>query len=220
MNTQEIMNILWLIFEIIGTVAFAISGALLAVEKENDIFGVLFLGVTTAVGGGIMRDILTGELPPKAFQDPVYVLIAGITSLIVFFLMYFTKGNIRKKLAMADAVNNVFDAVGLGVFTIFGMNAAAELGHGENLFLRLFVGMITGVGGGIIRDILVREIPSVLCKRVYAVASLIGGLFYYFLVKLGMNAGIANFIGAASIFIIRMLASKFRWDLPKVDLDK
>ncbi|MBR3843418.1 MAG: trimeric intracellular cation channel family protein [Christensenellaceae bacterium] len=214
------MNILWLIFEIIGTVAFAISGALLAVEKENDIFGVLFLGVTTAVGGGIMRDILTGELPPKAFQDPVYVLIAGITSLIVFFLMYFTKGNIRKKLAMADAVINVFDAVGLGVFTIFGMNAAAELGHGENLFLRLFVGMITGVGGGIIRDILVREIPSVLCKRVYAVASLIGGLFYYFLVKLGMNAGIANFIGAASIFIIRMLASKFRWDLPKVDLDK
>ncbi|MBR2223945.1 MAG: TRIC cation channel family protein, partial [Christensenellaceae bacterium] len=112
------------------------------------------------------------------------------------------------------------DAVGLGVFTIFGMNAAAEFGHSENLFLRLFVGMITGVGGGIIRDILVREIPSVLCKRVYAVASLIGGLFYYFLVKLGMNAGIANFIGAASIFIIRMLASKFRWDLPKVDLDK
>ena len=220
MNTQEIMNILWLIFEIIGTVAFAISGALLAVEKENDIFGVLFLGVTTAVGGGIMRDILTGELPPKAFQDPVYVLIAAVTSLIVFFLMYFTKGNIRKKLAMADAVINVFDAVGLGVFTIFGMNAAAELGHGENLFLRLFVGMITGVGGGIIRDILVREIPSVLCKRVYAVASLIGGLFYYFLVKLGISAGIANFIGAASIFIIRMLASKFRWDLPKVDLDK
>ena len=124
MNTQEIMNILWLIFEIIGTVAFAISGALLAVEKENDIFGVLFLGVTTAVGGGIIRDIL------------------------------------------------------------------------------------------------VREIPSVLCKRVYAVASLIGGLFYYFLVKLGISAGIANFIGAASIFIIRMLASKFRWDLPKVDLDK
>lgn len=220
MNTQEIMNILWLIFEIIGTVAFAISGALLAVEKENDIFGVLFLGVTTAVGGGIMRDILTGELPPKAFQDPVYVLIAVITSLIVFFLMYFTKGNIRKKLAMADAVINVFDAVGLGVFTIFGMNAAAALGYGENLFLRLFVGMITGVGGGMIRDILVREIPSVLCKRVYAVASLIGGLFYYFLVKLGMNAGIANFIGAASIFVIRMLASKFRWDLPKVDLDK
>ena len=220
MNTQEIMNMLWLIFEIIGTVAFAISGALLAVEKENDIFGVLFLGVTTAVGGGIMRDILTGELPPKAFQDPVYVLIAGITSLIVFFLIYFTKGNIRKKLAMADAVINVFDAVGLGVFTIFGMNAAAALGYGENLFLRLFVGMITGVGGGIIRDILVREIPSVLCKRVYAVASLIGGLIYYLLVKLGMNAGVANFIGAASIFIIRMLASKFRWDLPKVDLDK
>lgn len=220
MSTEEIARLIELLLEIVGTVAFAVSGALLAIEKKNDVFGVLFLGVTTAVGGGILRDMILGQLPPRAFINPSNVILALISSLVVFISMYFIRDRIKKHMTAVNSIISIFDALGLGVFTVYGMRIAAENGYGENLFLTLFVGMMTGVGGGIIRDVLLGLIPSVLRKRVYAVASLLGGAVYIMLKNLGLEAYVCVFSAVAIVVVTRQLASKYEWSLPKVRLDK
>ena len=209
------MELFIFILELIGTVAFALSGAIVSINKNTDIFGVTFLGITTAVGGGVLRDIILGEHPPKAFVDSTYVLVAGVTSVLVFAAVYFFSEQYQRFAARIDSVNNVFDAIGLGVFTVYAMDAMMRSGRTDNLFLLLFVGMISGVGGGIIRDTLINEIPFVLRKRVYAVASLSGGLLFYLLMRLGVPEMLSFFAGIAAIFAIRMLATRYQWNLPR-----
>ena len=182
------------LLELIGTVAFAVSGAIVAINKNTDIFGVTFLGITTAVGGGVLRDIILGEHPPKAFVDSTYVLVAGAASVAVFAAVYFFSDLYRRYIARVDSINNVFDAIGLGVFTVYAMDAMMRSGSTDNLFLLLFVGMISGCGGGIIRDTLINEIPFVLRKRVYAVASLAGGLLFYLLICLNLPEMLCFFV--------------------------
>lgn len=214
------MNDIITVLELLGTVAFAASGAMVAIKKETDVFGVIFIAVTTAVGGGIFRDLLIGNLPPAAFQHYKYVFVAAATAL-VFFLYAFLRRDKNHHLhwAAIDRVNNIFDAIGLGAFTVIGMNTAIVAGLGQNVFLVVFLGMITGIGGGMIRDLLVREIPAVLTERIYAVASLAGAGVYEGLYFMGMNRLTCALVGIVVIFAIRMISSRCRWHLPRVKLD-
>lgn len=155
------------IFLFVGIIAAAISGALLGVKKQLDFFGIIVLGVATALGGGVLRDILIGFTPPVAFRQPVYTLVsAGAAILVMFFPKKFSG---RKNIIM------YFDAIGLGVFTAVGADIALQQSV-SSIFIGVTVGVITGVGGGIIRDIFAQEIPLIFKKEVYATASIAGAL--------------------------------------------
>ena len=209
------------IFEIIGTVAFAITGVITAIEKKLDIFGAVVLGTVTAVGGGMVRDILLGYLPPAAFRHPVYTVTAIATSLAVFIIAYFFGKRIKLHFNVYSQIINVFDAIGLAVFTVAGINSAAACGFGENSFLSIFVGMMTGVGGGGMRDMMAGGVPTILRKKVYALAAGIGALIYQLLVEHNTcPQGLAILAGAGSIIVIRLSATVFKWNLPTLkDLD-
>ncbi len=205
------------ILEIIGVVAFAITGVITALEKKFDIFGALVLGVMTSVGGGIVRDMILGYLPPAAFRDSVYAITALIVSLTVFLLAYFLGARIKKHYDIYSQIINIFDSIGLSVFVIGGVNAAISCGFGDNMFLSVFVGTLTGVGGGVMRDIMAGRVPKILRKRVYALAAIIGSVLYYLLTYYNVCSSTwAIIIGAGSVLIIRILATIFRWNLPTV----
>lgn len=202
--------------QIIGTVAFAASGAMLAIDRDLDLFGVLFLGVITAVGGGAIRDLLLGSFPPVAFRDATYVLVAFVTALIVFLLA--AMGNVRywRERDAMDRAFNLLDAVGLGIFSAVGAQTAMSAGFSGNAFLCVFMGMTTGVGGGILRDLLSKTVPAVLKRRIYAVASIIGAATYFYMVKLSAGAPAAMLAGMLITVLIRMLATHYAWNLPRV----
>lgn len=205
------------VLELIGAAAFAVSGAMVAIEKKADIFGVLFLAVTTALGGGVIRDVLIGRIPPVMFVSYWYLLISVVAALAVFIDAYLRSEKYKLHLDKLDAVNNVFDAIGLAVFTVSGMNAAMPVS--DNVFLVLFVGMCTGVGGGMLRDVMTNTMPKVLRKRVYAVASLIGGGLYYVMHVLDINQLLSVGCGMLVIFALRLFATIYKWNLPSVKLD-
>ena len=204
------------VLEIIGTAAFAISGAAVSINKHLDIFGVLFCALTTALGGGVMRDIILGNLPPTMFRNYVYVCVAIGVAVLTFIVAKAFKKFYLKEITVIDKVNNIFDAAGLGVFTVTGINIAIASGYADNMFFVIFLGMTTGCGGGIIRDVLVREVPFVLSKRIYAVASIAGGVVYYLMyVTFSLGEVVSVLCSIIVIFLLRILASVFRWDLPK-----
>ncbi len=200
--------------EIIGAAAFAVSGAMAALEREADIFGVIFLAVITALGGGVIRDLLLGVTPPKMFVSYVYLAVAAVAALVVFADAYIRREKYRKHRDKLDSINNMFDAVGLAVFTVSGMNTAMQ--QSDNVLLILVLGMSTGVGGGMLRDMMINKMPKVLRKRVYAVASLLGGGVYYGLFALGVHETIAAVSGMAVIIALRVLATVYKWNLPAI----
>lgn len=205
------------VLELIGAAAFAVSGAMAAIEKRADIFGVIFLAVTTALGGGVIRDVLIGRIPPVMFVSYWYLLISVAAALAVFIDAYLRSEKYKLHLDKLDAVNNIFDAIGLAVFTVSGMNAAMPVS--DNIILVLFVGMCTGVGGGMLRDVMTNTMPKVLRKRVYAVASLLGGGLYYAMYALGANQLASIGCGMLLIFALRLFATIYKWNLPSVKLD-
>ena len=205
------------ILELVGAAAFAVSGAMVGIEKKADVFGVLFLAITTALGGGVIRDLLIGRIPPVMFTSYYYLLISAAAALAVFVDAYLRREKYKKHLDKLDAVNNIFDAIGLAVFTISGMNAAIPVS--DNVILVLFVGMCTGVGGGMLRDIMTNTMPKVLRKRVYAVASLLGGGLYYAMLAAGVNQLVSIGCGMLLIFALRLFATIYKWNLPAVDLE-
>ncbi len=209
-------QLLMQVLEIVGTIAFAISGALVGIKKKHDLFGVLFLGIITSIGGGALRDVLIGNIPPMMFRDYRYVGIASIVSLLTFGLAYFAKKDMAKHAESFNVVLNLMDALGLGAFTIGGMNTALNLGYADNAFLVVFVGVLTGIGGGMMRDVLAGEIPFVLYKQIYALACICGGILYYILLKFGIEQAAAMLIGVCSVLLIRMLAAWRHWDLPRI----
>lgn len=213
------MNIDTILFaiEIIGTVAFAITGVITALEKKFDIFGALVLGTVTAVGGGIVRDLILGYTPPMAFRKSVYAITAVMTSLMVFIIAYFFGKRIKKHFDVYSQVINIFDSIGLSVFVVGGVNSAVACGFGDNMFLSIFVATLTGVGGGILRDIMAGRVPKILRKRVYALAAIIGAVIYYLLIYYNICPTTpAIIIGAGSVLTIRILATIFHWNLPTV----
>lgn len=201
--------------EVAGTISFAVSGAMAALEKRVDLFGVIFLGATTALAGGIIRDVLIGKTPPSAFSNYRYMAIAVVTAAIVFLIAWLSKEHYEHNVDVVSAVNNIFDAAGLGAFTITGAKVAMGMGYIDNGFFVVFLAMVTGIGGGVLRDLMIGEIPFVLRKRIYAVASIFGGIVYYQLVRHRVDDMAAAFIGIGIVFGLRMLATIFKWNLPK-----
>ena len=194
------------ILDYLGTFAFAVTGATKAISHKADIFGIIVLATVVGVAGGITRDVIFGRFP-IAFSDPIYVGITVTTGIVIFFsYSYF-----RKRMN----VWLIFDAIGLGVFSIIGATVAYQL-VGLNFLPMLFGGMITAIGGGILRDVFVREIPIVFVKEVYAVASLIGVVVFFGTLSSGIDLQFASIIGIVVATGIRLLAIKYNWNLPKV----
>ncbi len=213
-------EIILFILEIVGTIAFAVSGAFVAIKAKFDVFGVLVIGCITAVGGGIMRDILIGSFPPMIFSRVYILLIACATSLAVFLISYKQRKKFEGTREKIEHINNIFDAIGLATFTVMGTELAFTNGIGDNVFLSLVLGVLTGVGGGVLRDILTETPPFIFTKHVYAVAALSGAILYY-VMRLFIESTIIP--GAVSILFIigiRMLATKYRWKLPKIELEE
>lgn len=205
------------ILELIGTVAFASSGAMIAIEKKMDIFGVNVLGATTAVGGGIMRDIILGLTPPGAFSHPVYVLVAALTSTILFVIAYAkpTAFESRVKTDYYDKLMFWCDTAGLGIFTVVGIQAAVRAFGGENVFFFVFIGTLTGVGGGVLRDIMAGETPYILVKHIYACAAIAGGIVCV-VGRTAFGEAYGTILGLAATVLLRFLAAHFRWNLMRV----
>lgn len=208
------IDTLFFLTELIGTVAFSISGAMLAIERELDLFGVIFLGAVTAIGGGIVRDLLLGQIPPQAFQNYVYLLLAVAAALLVFAVSHVQSKKGLPIKFMNDTVLNVLDAAGLGIFSVIGVQNTVRAGFGDNAFFCIFLGMTTGVGGGMLRDVLSRATPAVLRKHIYAIASIIGAICFYYLKFISETGAI--FVSVILVIILRVLASHYQWTLPRI----
>lgn len=203
-----------LAFELLGTAAFAVSGALTAVNKKMDVLGVMILGLTTATGGGIIRDIVLGYTPPAAFRNPIYSLVALLTSLIIFLPP--VRRSIGRHETAFNNVLDVVDAIGLGVFTVIGIQAAHAETNANGVYLYLFVGVVTGVGGGVLRDIFAGEKPSIFVEHIYATASILGAAACVILWEPAGRAA-AMLAGLAVVIVLRVLAAFNKWDLPKAE---
>lgn len=204
------MQILF-ILEIIGTIAFAISGAVVGIQKKMDIFGVCILGLTASVGGGILRDLILNITPPAAFQNPAFAVTAILVSILFFIPAVRNSFEHRK---VYEALILIMDSIGLGLFTVVGVQVATAAMPERNLFLITFVGVLTGVGGGILRDVFAGNTPYIFIKHFYACASIIGAWTCALLWPLTGSVS-AMIAGATLTVILRLLAARFRWSLPK-----
>ena len=195
--------------------AFALTGAMTGLKKQMDIFGVCVLGVTTAVGGGIIRDLILGLTPPSAFRDPTFLCVALGVSILVFipWIRRLLFANRR----FYDLLLLWTDSAGLGIFTVCGVQVAMTAGHGENAILVLFVAVLTGVGGGVLRDIFAGDRPYIFIKHFYACAALAGATMCYlpwrFLPRIPTNWDMLA--GFAVVLVLRICAAHFHWSLPK-----
>ena len=208
------------ITEIIAVCTAAVAGVLAAAEVRADIFGAIVLGCTTAFGGGIIRDLLLGVTPPAALHNPLLLIVAAAVSLIAFLLEYFFADK-RVGAAMAressrhEQLLNAVDALSLSMFVVVGIDAAMNAGYKDNAFLVIFVGVVTGVGGGLLRDIMIRRVPVILQKRIYALAAALGAMLDVLLTRLGCDDGISAAATVCFILLIRFLSVQYRWNLPR-----
>ena len=193
--------------DLFGTMAFAVTGAFKAIEHKADIVGIIILATITGVSGGTMRDIIIGRFPPNSISDPWYVVISICTAIVIFF-MY-------PRLQKHWNIFLKFDALGLGVFTIIGATFAYHV-FGLNFLAIALAGMLTAVGGGILRDLFVNEIPIVFVKELYASASFVGVLVFYLLLFVGTELYITAIIGMVITTVLRLIAMKYNWNLPRV----
>lgn len=215
---RMITEIVLLVLEIVGTIAFAVSGAFVAIKVRFDIFGVLVIGCLTAVGGGIVRDILIGATPPAIFSKLYIIAIATVTAFAVFIIAYYHRKHFDQTREKIEHINNIFDAIGLAVFTASGTELAFVYGLADNAFLAVTLGVLTGVGGGVLRDILTETSPYIFKKHVYALASILGATLYFLLRLFTENNVLPSAVASVFIITIRVLATKYRWSLPKIQL--
>lgn len=201
------------VLEIIGLVAFALSSVFVGIEYELDLFGIFFIALCTSLGGGIIRDVVLGLEPPLNFLHYEYVLTVIVTvavSLVVFKIL--DKKLKKPAIRVIKKVVDLFDAIGLGVFTVSGCQTAVNVGMGDNFILVVFVGSITAVGGGILRDLLAGRKPVVMRKDIYALASILGTVVFYFIHD-KVDENVAMYLTAALITVIRVIASLRRLTL-------
>jgi uncharacterized membrane protein YeiH len=196
------------VIDILGTFAFAVSGALSAMERKLDVFGVLIISFVTAIGGGTIRDILVGNLPVNWLQN-------GLTIQVIFFSAVFTIifGSFLKHLNTALFL---FDALGLGLFTIIGLQIGLNKGFGPGISIAL--GTISACFGGVLRDVLLNKVPLIFQKEIYALACIAGGIVYYLLKQSALNDDVLKIVCILLIFCIRVIAVKFKLSLPRVTL--
>lgn len=197
------------VVEIIGTVAFAVSGALIAIEKDLDYYGIGFFAIITAVGGGIIRDILINQRLPVALENPVYVIISLVSALVVVIAY--------KRIVKYANVIQFFDAIGLAAFTAIGAEVAIK-NHLELPFVIITLALLTGTGGGVLRDVFAKEIPFVFRKEVYAVASIAGAITFIIIYEFFTDT-IALYTCFAITLAIRLFCIKKNLHLKKVAKD-
>ena len=202
------------VVEMIGMVAFALNGALVGLKYHLDLFGVILVSVTVSLGGGVVRDLIIGRIPPAMFQDYRYLLVAVVTSLLVFLAAVVSKGRYHDYETKVEALANIFDALGLGAFTVVGVQAGINAGFSDNSFLLVFLGLLTGIGGGILRDLFVMRMPVVLRKHVYALPVIIGAALYLLCYRLGAPQLVTSGAVIFTVFALRMLATYYHWNLP------
>lgn len=193
-----------IVLDWIGTFAFALSGGLLGVHKRFDLFGVLFLSFVVAVVGGMLRDVLIGAVPPAAITEIHYFAIAMAGGLITFY--WYPKLESRPRQIL------LLDAVGLGLFAVIGTQKAID--HGINPLMAAILGMMTGIGGGMVRDVLAGEIPFVLRADLYALAALAGGAIVSIGAMMGVKPTYPMLLGAAVCIFLRLMAIYFNWRAP------
>ena len=188
---------IFFLIEAVGTIAFASSGAMVAIRQNLDLLGIIVLGVTTAT-------------------TEIYTIMAFITVMVLFIVIrmnqHFLEGDC---IVTYEKLMNIFDAIGLAAFTVTGIDTAVMAGYGDYHFLSVFLGVLTGVGGGLLRDIMARQTPYILKKHVYACASIAGGICYSFLLSSPVNNDIAMITSAALVIAIRLLATHYCWNLPR-----
>ena len=187
-------------------------------EKDADIFGVLFLSLITALGGGVIRDLLLGVHPPRMFTSFTYVAVALGCGLLLFLGAWRHRDAYVKNEGRIDRFVNIFDALGLAVFSVSGVQLAAEAYGMDNPLLLAMMGMTTGVGGGMLRDMMIGVVPKVLRKRIYAVASILGALCYWALLCAGLGMNLSAWIACVLVVALRMLATHYKWNLPSANL--
>lgn len=209
---EHVINYL-IVCEYIGTAAFAISGAITAIKHKLDLLGIVVIGSVTGIGGGILRDEIISDSAPVAFVHLQYVAITILTSLLIY-VFYLLK--VKKKITWSITQTKIFDicdAIGLGIFAVNGTNAAMD----GNTFTAILMGVITAVGGGILRDILCGEIPRVFKEEIYATAALVGSTCYYMMKIMGFNYVFASLVGMTLVVVIRLVSKYNRWKLPGVN---
>ena len=194
------------VLDLFGTMAFAVTGAFKAIENKSDVVGILLLATITGVAGGVIRDVVMGQFP-NALSDPAYVAITVVSGVSIFFLYTHLKKHWNLFLK--------FDAIGLGVFSIIGATFAYNL-VGLNFLAILLAGVLTAVGGGILRDVFVTQVPIVFVKEFYVSASFIGILVFYFMLYFGGELYSATILGLVITTALRLIAMKYNWNLPKV----
>lgn len=199
----------------IGVVAFAISGAVLAIEKGMDIFGVNILAVIAALGGGLTRDIIIDVTPPAIFQSPISVTLAILVANIAFLIAYLHKDIDQKLAVFYDKGIFWTDTLGLAAFVVDGVNVCMNTVYRDNLFIVVFVGAITGVGGGVLRDVIANELPVIFVKHIYASAAVLGALITA-LIWDGLGANLSMTIGFIIIVLIRVVAAHYNLNLPRI----
>lgn len=197
------------VVEIIGTIAFAMSGALLAIEKDMDYYGIVFFAIITSVGGGIVRDIMINKNLPSSIENPLYVIIS-ILSAIIVIIFY-------KKIINLSKILMIFDAIGLGAFTAIGSEVAIDNGLHQP-FVIITLALLTGTGGGALRDVFAKEIPYVFQKEIYAVASVIGAILFIIIYKI-IGSEVALYSSFAVTMFIRLFSIKKNIHLKKVIKD-
>jgi uncharacterized membrane protein YeiH len=193
-----------LVIDILGTFSFAVSGAFLAMQKRLDPFGVLVLAFVTAIGGGTLRDILIGNLPVRWLKNDTAILVIFCAAIATMFFGRFLK--------QFTTTLFLFDALGLGLFTIIGIELGLEKQFGAGVCIAL--GTITACFGGVIRDVLLNNVPLLFRKEIYALACIIGGVIYFILKKIDLDADISNIICIIVIFTIRVIAVRYKLYLP------
>ncbi len=219
MEIVEIQTMIIFCMELAGTIAFAASGAMVGIHCGMDIFGVCVLGVITSVGGGMTRDVILGCVP-GALVKPVYVLAAVITALFVFTVLYFRKNVLQGRFGIVyDRIMLVMDSVGLGIFTVMGVMTGIKEGYMENVFLLTVLGTLTGVGGGLLRDMMAGQPPYIFVKHIYACASVVGAVSCVWIYRIFGQLP-AMVTASALVVVIRFLAAHYRWNLPRIRMER
>ena len=196
------------ILDFIGTLAFAISGTRLAAAKHFDLFGAYVVGVTTAIGGGTMRDVLLGT-QPFWMTNAFYLICSGIA--VVWVVLF------RRHLVRQDNTWFLFDTIGLALFTVVGIEKT--LSFGLPMWCAVIMGAMTGAAGGILRDVLINEVPLIFRKEIYALACVLGGIVFASCHKLGLDHNTTAVIAGSSVIIMRLLAVKYHLSLPKLKVE-